>query len=62
MFGKDGLFTQLKKRIIEKMLEGEIDYELGYKHHSREEKEDGNRRNANYEKTTIYHVSQKILM
>ena len=53
VLSKDGLFTQLKKRIIEKMLEGEIDHELGYKRHSREKKEDGNRRNGNYEKTII---------
>ena len=30
-----------------------MSHELGYKHHSREEKEDGNRRNGNYEKTII---------
>ena len=53
VLSKDGLFTQLKKRIIEKMLEGEMDHELGYKRHSREYKEDGNRRNGNYEKTII---------
>ena len=53
VLSKDGLFTQLKKRIIEKMLEGEMSHELGYKRHSREEKEDGNRRNGNYEKTII---------
>ena len=53
VLSKDGLFSQLKKRIIEKMLEEEINHELGYKRHSREEKEDGNRRNGNYEKTII---------
>ena len=35
------------------MLEGEISHELCYKRHGREEKEDGNRRNGNYEKTII---------
>ena len=50
VLSKDGLFTKLKKRIIGKMLEGEISHELGYKRHSREEKEDGNRRNGNWPK------------
>ena len=40
VLSKDGLFTQMKKRIIEKMLEGEMDHELGYKKHSREYKEE----------------------
>ena len=37
VLSKDGLFTQMKKRIIEKMLEGEMEHELGYKKHSQEE-------------------------
>ena len=53
VLSKNGLFSRLKKRIIEKMLEAEIDHELGYKRHSREKKEAPNRRNGNYGKTII---------
>lgn len=50
---KGGLFDQMKKRLIEKMLEAEMKEELGYERHSREIKENGNRRNGSYEKTII---------
>ncbi|WP_081996369.1 hypothetical protein [Rickettsia felis] len=30
LFGKDGLFQQLKKRLVERILEDELGHELGY--------------------------------
>ena len=30
LFGKDGIFNQLKKQIVERVLEKELDHELGY--------------------------------
>ena len=35
LFGKDGLFNQLKKQIVERVLESELDHELGYSKHSK---------------------------
>ena len=32
---KDGLFSKLKKQIVEKVLQGELEHELGYKKHSK---------------------------
>ncbi len=34
LFGRDGLFQQLKKQIVEKILASELDHELGYSKHS----------------------------
>ena len=52
LFGKDGLFSQLKKQLIERVLESELEHEVGYSKHSRENKESSNRRGS-YEKTII---------
>ncbi len=60
IFGKDGLFQQLKKQLVEKILESEIDHELGYSKHSKILKSDTNRRNGQYEKTIIDDTGQKI--
>jgi transposase-like protein len=49
IFGKEGLFQQLKKQIVERVLSSE--HELGYSKHSKEVKADNNRRNGSYEKT-----------
>ena len=57
---KDGLFSKLKKQIVEKVLQGELEHELGYKKHSKKEKEVGNRRNGSYEKTIIDNEGKKI--
>ncbi|WP_342271017.1 transposase [Candidatus Tisiphia endosymbiont of Parasteatoda lunata] len=51
LFGRDGLFQQLKKQIVEKILASELDHELGYSKHSKMPKVDNNRRNGSYEKT-----------
>jgi putative transposase len=53
LFGREGLFQQLKKQIVEKILASELDHELGYSKHSKVAKIDNNRRNGSYEKTII---------
>ena len=35
LFGKDGLFQQLKKRIVERVLASELEHDLGYSKHSK---------------------------
>ena len=53
LFGKDGLFQQLKKQIVERVLASELEHDLGYSKHSKAPKIDNNRRNGSYEKTII---------
>ena len=53
LFGKDGIFNQLKKQIVERVLEKELDHELGYSKHSKMPKSDTNRRNGSYDKSII---------
>lgn len=53
LFGKDGIFNQLKKQIVERVLEKELDHELGYSKHSKVPKSDTNRRNGSYDKRII---------
>lgn len=60
LFGKDGLFNELKKQIIERVLSSELEHEAGYSKHSKEAKEKENRRNGSYEKTIIDGDGHKI--
>lgn len=60
IFGKDGLFTQLKKQMVERILESELEHELGYSKHSKEVKDSNNRRNGSYEKSIIDESGRKI--
>lgn len=53
LFGKGGIFEQLKKQIVERVLASELDHELGYSKHSKIPKTADNRRNGSYEKTII---------
>lgn len=53
IFGREGLFNQLKKQLIERILESELEHDLGYSKHSKMEKVSDNRRNGTYEKTVI---------
>lgn len=62
LFGKDGLFQQLKKRLVERILEDELSHELGYSCHSKASKQDSNRRNGTSEKTVIDDSGQKIVL
>jgi len=46
LFGQDGLLKQLGKRLIERMLEGELTEHLGYGKHAAEGRNSGNSRNG----------------
>lgn len=52
LFGQSGLFTQLKKRVIEKALSGELTHHLGYKKGAKPPGEN-NHRNGYSKKTII---------
>lgn len=60
ILSKDGLFAQLKKKIIEKVMQSELDHELGYGKHSKTAKETENRRNGSYSKTVIDNDGKKL--
>lgn len=60
LFGRSGIFEQLKKQIVERVLEGELEHELGYSKHSKVAKDDTNRRNGSYQKTIIDENGQQI--
>jgi putative transposase len=53
IFGKEGIFQELKKQLVNKVLEKEMEAHIGYEKHSKDEKEFSNRRNGSYEKTLI---------
>jgi putative transposase len=52
LFGKDGIVNQLKRAMVERMLEAEISHHLGYEKHEAG-KSDGNYRNGKTAKTLI---------
>ena len=51
LFGKNGIFKELKKRLIEKAMDAEITHHLGYEKHSPSGKNTGNSRNGKSPKT-----------
>ena len=51
LFGKDKVFKELRKRLIEKAMDTEITHHLGYKKHSPIGKNTGNSRNGKSSKT-----------
>lgn len=51
VFGADGLLKQLSKKILERMLEAEMSYHLGYDKNSIEGNNTGNSRNGKTKKT-----------
>ena len=53
IFGKEGLFQQLKKQLVSKILEKEMESHIGYEKHSKSVKASDNRRNGTYAKTII---------
>lgn len=53
LLGKGGIFRQLKKQLVERVLASELEYDLGYSKHSKIPKNTDNRRNGSYEKTII---------
>jgi len=60
ILSKDGLFAQLKKKIVEKIMQSELKHELGYDKHSKVEKNTDNRRNGSYNKTVIDSSGKKL--
>ncbi len=53
LFGSDGFFQQLKRGLVNGMLEGEMEHHLGYQKHDKSNKPVDNRRNGHYPKTVI---------
>ena len=51
IIGENGILKQLTKAILERALESELTYELGYEKHSRPAKASGNARNGTSRKT-----------
>lgn len=60
ILSKDGLFSKLKKQLVERVFQGELEHELGYGKHSKKEKKSNNRRNGNYNKTIIDNEGNKV--
>ena len=60
ILSKDGLFSKLKKQLIERVLQSELDHELGYDKHSKKGKKSSNRRNGSYNKTIIDNEGNKM--
>lgn len=53
LFGKNGLMKTLSKRLIERILESEMNQHLGYEKHASEGKNSGNSRNGKSSKKVI---------
>lgn len=53
LFGKDGLIKNLSKRLIERILESEMEEHLGYEKHSKEGVNTGNSRNGKTSKKVL---------
>ncbi|MFU7500559.1 MAG: transposase, partial [Candidatus Tisiphia sp.] len=62
IFGKEGIFQEIKKQIVNKILEKEMESHIGYEKHSKNTKESDNRRNGNYEKTLIDPEGRKLVV
>ena len=52
-WGKSGIFSQLKKRIVERTLDAEMDNHLGYSKHDPKGNKSGNSRNGRVKKRVI---------
>jgi len=57
-WGQSGLFAQLKKRIIDRTLNAEMDSHLGYTKHDPKGKNSGNSRNGRGKKTVVVDSDQ----
>ena len=60
LFSKDGLIAQLKKKLVERVMQSELDHELDYSKHSKQPKNTSNRRNGSYNKTVIDANGEKL--
>lgn len=61
IFGPGGLFKDLKKRLMERVLEAEMEAHLGYKKHSPEGNNSGNSRNGYNRKTVVTEEGKVVL-
>jgi len=52
-WGESGLFSQLKKKLVDRALEAEMDDHLGYSKHDPKGNNSGNSRNGNGKKTVV---------
>ena len=50
----------MKKQLVERVLQSELEHELGYDKHSKGEKKSQNRRNGSYNKTIIDNDGKKV--
>jgi putative transposase len=57
-WGETGIFAQLKKKIIERTLDAEMDNHLGYTKHDPKGNNSGNSRNGNGQKTIVVDSEQ----
>ena len=57
-WGESGLFSQLKKKIIERTMDAEMDNHLGYSKHDPKGRNSGNSRNGRGKKTVIIDSEQ----
>jgi len=53
LFGKEGLIKTLSKRLVERVLEAEMDHHLGYSKHAKEGNNSGNSRNGKTSKNVM---------
>jgi putative transposase len=60
-WGETGLFSELKKKIIERALDAEMDNHLGYTKHNPQGKNSGNSRNGRGQKTVVIDSEQVAL-
>lgn len=58
LFGKGGLLKTLSKRLVERMLESEMEHHLGYSKHAPEGNNSGNSRNGSGQKKVILEDSK----
>ena len=54
------MFSKLKKQLVEIVLQSELNHELCYNKHSKEDKNSNNRRNGSYNKTIIDNEGNKM--
>ena len=61
-WGESGLFANLKKRIVERTLETEMDTHLGYSKHDPKGNNSGNSRNGRGKKTVVRKRTAKCIL
>lgn len=59
-YGDDGILKQLKKAMMERVLEAEMEFHLGYKKHGNSPKDSKNTRNGKSSKTIISDTNEAI--